>query len=323
MVGCALVLGLGSGAIDSGLNAYAAGAFGPRHMNWMHAFFGLGRGHRAADHDRVLSAGLAWRWGYGIVAAAQAVLALAFVLTVRAWSGRRRTGTDRGGVGRGRGGGPAAARCRSGRPCACRRSGSARWPSPLYVAIEVAAGLWAFLLLTEGRGLGPPPPACRLRYWGSLFVGRVVQGLVAERLGTVRVLRGSLAGMAAGAALIAVPGPAGWRCSAWSWSGSPPRRCSRCSPSPPPTGSAPTHADRAIGRADRRRRPGRRARPGRHRGADRPVRAGRCSARPCIVLALALLALYALAGRRTGGPRLPRLTRPPRAGQCRGRCGRS
>ena len=23
-------------------NAYAAAAFGPRHMNWMHAFFGLG-----------------------------------------------------------------------------------------------------------------------------------------------------------------------------------------------------------------------------------------------------------------------------------------
>ncbi len=45
-------------------------------------------------------------------------------------------------------------------------------------------------------------------YWGSLFVGRVVQGFVAERLGPTRVLVGSLIGMAAGAVLVAVRGPA-------------------------------------------------------------------------------------------------------------------
>ena len=44
--------------------------------------------------------------------------------------------------------------------------------------------------------------------WGSLFVGRVVQGVVAERLGVGRVLRGSLLGMTAGALLIAPPAPA-------------------------------------------------------------------------------------------------------------------
>jgi fucose permease len=45
-------------------------------------------------------------------------------------------------------------------------------------------------------------------YWGSLFVGRVVQGLVAERLGSDRVLRGSLVGIGAGSVLVALPGPA-------------------------------------------------------------------------------------------------------------------
>ncbi|MEH0939123.1 MFS transporter, partial [Micromonospora psammae] len=80
----------------------------------------------------------------------------------------------------------------------------------VYVAIEISAGLWAFLLLTEGRGL-PAATAglCVSGYWGSLFVGRVVQGLVAERLGTGRVLTASLLGMAAGALLIALPG-SGW-----------------------------------------------------------------------------------------------------------------
>ncbi|MFD0785718.1 MFS transporter, partial [Micromonospora azadirachtae] len=84
VIGAAVVLGLGSGAIDSGLNAYAAGAFGPRHMNWMHAFFGLGVAIGPLIMTGALGAGLSWRWGYGIVAAAQLALATAFASSVRA-----------------------------------------------------------------------------------------------------------------------------------------------------------------------------------------------------------------------------------------------
>ncbi|MFI6266410.1 MFS transporter [Micromonospora sp. NPDC051006] len=236
MIGCALVLGLGSGAIDSGLNAYAAGAFGPRHMNWMHAFFGLGVAIGPLIMTSALSLGLAWRWGYGIVAVAQLALAAAFALSVRAWRDRSRqaipdapaavadaasgpvgsvgvaptvgtTDADRAAVGTA---GPPIAR-----PVPVRET--LRLPAvwlgavafALYVAIEVAAGLWAFLLLTEARGLADATAGlCVSAYWGSLFLGRVVQGVVAERLGAAQVLRGSLLGMAAGAALIALPAPA-------------------------------------------------------------------------------------------------------------------
>ncbi|SCF25414.1 MFS transporter [Micromonospora chokoriensis] len=213
LVGCALLLGLGSGAVDSGLNAYAAGAFGPRHMNWLHAFFGLGVAIGPLIMTGVLSAGLAWRWGYGIVAAAQLVLAVAFALTVRSWqrgvpvaTALDATATEAAGTA------PA--------PSAVVRvpvRETLRLPAvwsgtlafALYVAIEVSTGLWAFLLLTEGRGLSAAVAGgCVSAYWGSLFVGRIVQGVVAERLGSSLVLRASLAGMAVGAALIAIPGPA-------------------------------------------------------------------------------------------------------------------
>ncbi|MEV4478206.1 MFS transporter [Micromonospora coxensis] len=226
MVGCALVLGLGSGAIDSGLNAYAAGAFGPRHMNWMHAFFGLGVAIGPLIMTAVLGAGLGWRWGYGIVAVAQLALALAFALTVRAWRDRSAAVA----VPVGPAGGPASADLTVGGPVAAGPAGpepgraapvpvreTLRLPAvwlgaaafAAYVAIEVAAGLWAFLLLTEGRGLAAAPAGlCVSGYWGSLFLGRVVQGLVAERLGTGRVLRASLVGMAVGAVLMAAPAPA-------------------------------------------------------------------------------------------------------------------
>ncbi|MDG4809095.1 MFS transporter [Micromonospora sp. WMMD1120] len=205
LVACALLLGLGSGAIDSGLNAYAAGAFGPRHMNWMHAFFGLGVAIGPLIMTAVLSAGLAWRWGYGIVAAAQLILATAFALTVRAWQRGALSSADADTAGAGASSVRVPVRDTLRLPAVW--SGTLAFA--LYVAIEVSAGLWAFLLLTEGRGLSAAVAGgCVSAYWGSLFVGRVVQGVVAERLGAGLVLRLSLVGMVVGAALIAVPGPA-------------------------------------------------------------------------------------------------------------------
>lgn len=199
VVGCALLLGLGSGAVDSGLNAYAAGAFGPRHMTWLHAFFGLGVALGPLIMTGAIGAGLSWRWGYALVAAGQLVLAAAFALTVTAWRDRSPT------IGR-----PA-------RPAAVPLRRTLRLPAvwlgalgfAVYTAIEIGAGLWAFLLLTEGRGLGAAAAGiCVSGYWASLFVGRVVQGVTAERLGSDRVLRASLVGLVVGATLVAIPGPA-------------------------------------------------------------------------------------------------------------------
>ncbi|GAB3983244.1 MFS transporter [Plantactinospora veratri] len=207
VIGCALLLGLGSGAVDAGLNAYAADAFGPRQMNWLHASFGLGVAIGPLVMTTVIGAGLGWRWGYGILAAAQAGLALAFVLTVRTWERRR-----------------PAAEAEDPDPAPAAPAGPVRIGATLalpavwfgvltfavYVAIEVGAGLWAFLLLTEDRGMSPTAAGlCVSLYWGSLFLGRVVQGFVAERLGTRTVLLGSMYAMAFGSALVAVPGP-GW-----------------------------------------------------------------------------------------------------------------
>lgn len=235
MIGCALLLGLGSGAIDAGLNAYAAGAFGPRHMNWMHACFGLGVAIGPLVMTTTLSAGHSWRWGYAVVAGAQALLALAFVLTVRTWTSRGRADERPGpaGVSPGPTGpddlvvpapagpdavvpAPAGPSDRAAdRPVRIRETLAlpAVWFGALtfavYVAIEVGAGLWAFLLLTEARGMAAAAAGlCVSLYWGSLFVGRVVQGVLVERLGTGPMLVGSMVGMLTGAVLLAVPGPA-------------------------------------------------------------------------------------------------------------------
>ncbi|MFI7542779.1 MFS transporter [Actinoplanes sp. NPDC049599] len=204
LVPCALIAGFGGGAIDAGLNAYAAGAFGPKHMNWMHAFFGLGVAIGPLIMTAVLSGGLSWHWGYGIVASGQALLALAFIVTARSWArhGARQPATGPGEPA------PAATRI------AATLVIPAVWLSAaafaVYVALEITAGLWAFLYLTNGRGVSAAVAGvCVSAYWASLFAGRVVQGFVVERVGTTRILVGSLLGLVTGSVLVAVPGP-GW-----------------------------------------------------------------------------------------------------------------
>ena len=193
---CALALALGSGAIDSGLNAYAATAFGPRHMNWLHAFFGLGVAIGPLIMTGVLESGLAWRWGYGVVAVFQAGLALAFALTVRLWA---RPVSTEAPV-------PAAASTHTLRlPAVWLGIGA----FICYVAIEAVAGLWAYTVLTQGRDVSPRAAGLIVSaYWGALFVGRVIFGWVSERISSHRVLVGALIGMAAGSALISLPAPA-------------------------------------------------------------------------------------------------------------------
>jgi len=211
LVPCALIAGFGGGAIDAGLNAYAAGAFGPKHMNWLHAFFGLGVAIGPLIMTGVLSGGLSWHWGYGIVASGQALLAVAFAVTARSWAqhGAQRPAAAPGAEAR-----PAAGEAPAKTRIAVTLAIPAVWLSAaafaVYVALEISAGLWAFLFLTDGRGISAAVAGiCVSAYWASLFVGRVVQGFIVERVGTTRILVGSLLGLLTGSALVAVPGP-GW-----------------------------------------------------------------------------------------------------------------
>ena len=209
LVGAGLLLGLGSGAIDSGLNAYAAANFGARHMNWLHASFGFGATLGPLIMTSVLSAGLTWRWGYAVVAAAQALLGVAFLLTARSWAAHRppRDQAAASGVAPGEIS-PAVVRVKDtlGLP--------AVWFSAaafaIYVGVEIATGLWAFVLLTHGRGMSEGAAGlCVSAYWGSLFVGRLALGVVADRVSIRLTLLVSISGMIAGAVLVSLPGQAG------------------------------------------------------------------------------------------------------------------
>jgi fucose permease len=198
-----VVAGLGAGAIDAGLNSYVALAHSPRLLAWLHACFGLGAATGPAIMLAVLGAGQPWRLGYAIVGAGQLLLGLCFLLTRRQWQtpGSAHPSTaslDDGGTG--------AAQSITGAPSPVAFS-SAVWLSVLlflvYTGTETAAGQWAYTLFVEGRGIVEQAAGIGVSaYWGALALGRVLAGLVANRVRPATLTRLSMLGMVVGAVLI-------------------------------------------------------------------------------------------------------------------------
>lgn len=193
---CAVVHGLGSGAIDAGLNGYASHELSARHMNWLHACFCFGAMLGPLLMTAVLTGGRPYSTGYAIVAGVMTALAAVFLVTRLKWGSATVTVAD----------GP-----RVGTRMALRHPAVLLQMAVffLYTGVEVALSQWAFTVLTEARGVarGPAGVAVGL-YWGSIGIGRVVFGLIADRIGIDRLLRSCLLLAVAGAVLFAAPLPA-------------------------------------------------------------------------------------------------------------------
>ena len=196
----ALVMGLGSGAIDSGLNGYAARHFSVRQVNWLHACWGLGASIAPLIMTAAIARGYGYRAGYGVLTLVLAAMALAFLLTRRAWDdGAAKSGPGAGG-----------AREIAARPGVRATLKSGRvWLQIvtffLYTGLEATIGQWCFSLLHEGRGLSVEAAGSwTSAYWASLTLGRVVLGFVVDRFGPDRLLRGTSFCVVLGAAAFAV-----------------------------------------------------------------------------------------------------------------------
>lgn len=200
---CSALFSLGFGALDSALNAYAAAHFGPRHTNWMHASYGLGATVGPLVVTAMLTDGLTWRWAMGVMCFLEAGLTLVLVLGRASWRGPASPAHEPGPRAAA---GPASRRSRRGSAGA---TSSALVFSAVETGIESAAGIWGYLFLTSGRGMPHSLAGVAVSaYWAMMFVGRAVLGPVAERFGTRRVLGISVVGVAASAAVMAMPGPA-------------------------------------------------------------------------------------------------------------------
>ncbi|MEO6001581.1 MAG: MFS transporter [Opitutus sp.] len=196
LLGAAIPLGFGAGAVDAGLNGYVARHYTGRHMNWLHACWGIGATAGPIVMARALGLDAGWRGGYIFLGSVQLSLAVLFLLTLRLWQiVPERSATHGDAV-------------TSGRPPSATANSVAGWLSAaifaLYVAVETTTGLWANSILVVSRGIDPKSAAlCAAAYYGSITAGRISVGFVVERWGNRRLVTGGAILALTGATLFA------------------------------------------------------------------------------------------------------------------------
>ncbi|HSE04050.1 MAG TPA: MFS transporter [Methylomirabilota bacterium] len=195
MVAASVLAGLGAGAIDAGINAFAAARFSPRLVSWLHASYGVGAMLGPLLMAGVLTSGLGWRWGYAIIGLVLAAMAASFLLTVRLWD-----------LARPEPGSPDDVRG----PAARLMDTLARprvWVNValffVYTGLEVSAGQWSYSLFTEARGVAPGVAGIWVAvYWAGLTAGRIVSGAIVSRVPGDALLRLGTIGSVFGTFLI-------------------------------------------------------------------------------------------------------------------------
>lgn len=197
----AVPLGIGAGAVDAGLNGYVARHYSGKHMNWLHACWGIGATSGPFVIGWALGAGHGWRGGYLLISGIQAGLAVLFLLTLGLWSKvPERSFEDH--------------HRSAGRVPTTPANSFAGWLSPLifafYVAVESTMGVWAGTVLVVRRGFAPETAAlCVAGFFGALTVGRIAVGFVIEHWGNRRTVSAgtwvSAAGIAGFAFACSVP----------------------------------------------------------------------------------------------------------------------
>jgi fucose permease len=193
VIASGVVLGLGSGAVDSSLNTYAATQHGPRTLNWLHACYGVGAASGPLVMTAVLSMALPWQRGYNIVGLSQLLLAAGFAATFHWW--------QRADV-------SAAAREHERSttiPATLRLAGARLGIAAfvVYAGVEGSMGIWTYTLLTEARGVAPAEAGGVVSlFWGSLTGGRLLAAAGGARLRPRQMLTLSLSGVVCGTALV-------------------------------------------------------------------------------------------------------------------------
>lgn len=197
VTGLAFVLGLGNGAIDTGLNHFVAEHLSSRHMNWLHAFWGVGVSLGTLIISGIFANGGTWRTAYLLIGGCQLALAVAFVTHYRALSSPDHA--------------PATATAEAAPNFRATLALPATWASLgfffVYSGVEFGVGTWIATLLHDGRGWPMDRAALMVSvYWGSLTVGRFLIGAISNRTTPVRIVRWAVLGAVVGTSLIAGSG---------------------------------------------------------------------------------------------------------------------
>ena len=172
MLPIAVLLGLGAGAIDAGLNNYIALHYSVGQMNFLHCFYGIG----VSASPYLMSVALretGWRWGYRYAFLIQIVITVLLLCSMPLW--KKDIAEE-------------AAKQRSLSLLELVRQPTVRvvWVLMLATnAIEYVCGVWGSTYLVQVHGFTAEKGALSLTlYYAGLALGRLLSGLLTERIRT-------------------------------------------------------------------------------------------------------------------------------------------
>jgi len=175
MIPIAVILGLGAGAIDSGLNNYVALNFKASHMNFLHCFYGVG----VTLSPYIMSQALGdagWRSGYRYAFYVQSVITILLLVSLPLWkknSGNQDDEEEKG--------------------VNLSLLQMLKMPEVRIVwvimlatnAIEYACGVWGSSYLVAEKGFEVEHGALALTvYYAGMSIGRFVSGLLSNKIST-------------------------------------------------------------------------------------------------------------------------------------------
>lgn len=175
MIPLAVVLGLGAGAIDSGLNNYVALHFKASHMNFLHCFYGVGVSLSPYLMSQALN-NAGWRSGYRYAFYVQAAITLLLIVSVPMW--KKSSSTDES---------------EDANSVNLTLLQMAKMPEVRQVwiimlatnAIEYACGVWGSTYLVSEKGFEARHGALALTvYYIGMSLGRFVSGLLSDKIST-------------------------------------------------------------------------------------------------------------------------------------------
>ena len=202
LLACAIPLGFGQGAIDTGMNFYVSKHYSSRDMSWLHCCWGVGATLGPLIASIFLQSTGSWRSAYFAIGATQVLLAAFFCSTIGLWDRARRDeeAEDRE---------AAAASSMDKLEGKCHFSLDF-WLCVLifflYCGIEAGTGLWGCAFLTRARGMDLNTAQYIVTaYWGMLTAGRFLLGFTADKLGNRLLSTVSGAAVLLAALLLLIP----------------------------------------------------------------------------------------------------------------------
>ena len=175
----AIPYGLGAGGIDSSINNYVANHYSSKHMNWLHAMWGIGATIGPLLMGYTLTNNGSWNKGYLLLGILQSIVLLILFLTLHLWKDNKKDEA-----------------ISKEKPLTIRRTLMLKGALVLllcffcYSAVEQTVMLWCGTYLAMHLDISEELAAS----FSSLFIvgmtiGRIVSGFISVKLNEKRMIR--------------------------------------------------------------------------------------------------------------------------------------